>query len=116
MQVLYTIGEVNIAELTSASILVSEGFINSNLFQTLGINNSEVFVDKIIIHPNPASNNINIASKIEFSKIKMYDVMGKKVFESNYLNKIKVENYKSGVYILKIYFPDTIVTKRIIKK
>ncbi|WP_396601334.1 T9SS type A sorting domain-containing protein [Algibacter sp. R77976] len=116
IQMLYTIGEVNVQELSSSDVYLSEGFINGDLLRSaLGINEAEVSALKIKIYPNPASEVIHINSDIPLTKIEIYDVLGKQVFKSSYLNKINVENYNSGIYILKMYSVDNqFVSKRVV--
>jgi hypothetical protein len=116
IQMLYTIGEVNVQELSASDIYLSEGFINGDLLgSTLGINKAEVSALKIKVYPNPASEVIHINSDIQLTKIEMFDVLGKQVFVSSYMNKINVEQYKSGIYILKMYSTDNqFISKRIV--
>ena len=116
IQMLYTIGEVNVQELSASDIYLSEGFINGDLSgSALGINEAEVSALKIEVYPNPASEVIHINSDIPLTKIEIYDVLGKQVFKSSYLNKINVENYNSGIYILKMYSVDNqFVSKRVV--
>lgn len=116
IQMIYTIGEVNVQELSASDIYLSEGFINGDLLgSALGINEAEVSALKIKIYPNPASEVIHINSEIQLTKIEIYDVLGKQVFKSSYLNKINVENYNSGIYILKMYSVDNqFVSKRVV--
>ncbi|MCL5128124.1 T9SS type A sorting domain-containing protein [Algibacter sp. L4_22] len=115
LQILYVIGEVNVAEQISGDLSVSEGFISGGLLNTLDVNDVDVSVPQIEIYPNPASDVIHINSDIQFTKIEIYDMLGKQVFKSSYLNKINVEQYKSGIYILKMYANDNqFISKRIV--
>lgn len=102
VQILYTIGEVAVAEYSASGVAISEGFINGVLSSTLGINDSVISLDNIKVFPNPTSDIINVLTEIELTKIEMYNVLGKRIFESAYFNKINVENFESGIYFLKL--------------
>ena len=73
------------------------------------------------VYPNPASNNIVIQLPLGEDKIgvTLYDFSGRIVKEAQITtlnNSINIENFISGVYILKVTTSDKLGVKRIIKK
>lgn len=114
IQMLYTIGEVNVQEYSSENLSVSEGFINNEVLTTLAISEPEIYKQKIIVYPNPTSEIININTKIKITKIKMYDALGRQVSDLRYSNKISVGSFESGVYFIRLYFDKASVVRRII--
>lgn len=116
IEILYTIGEVNIAEHTSTSVSISEGFINGDVSSALGVDDLEILANKITIYPNPTSGNINISTEVELTKMELYDVLGKKVLKSSYVNKLNVESLKSGIYFLRLYNNKSMDIKRVVIK
>ena len=88
--------------------------INGNSCDALGVNTLEVS-STLNIYPNPTSDNISISTALTIDKIEMYNILGK-------LQKVKIENKNiflsnsaTGIYFIKIYSGDTIITKKIIK-
>lgn len=64
--------------------------------------------DVMTVYPNPATDQISIAKKIDFSQgqFEVFDSAGKKVMESNVgngrLTTIRIDNLPQGIYILKM--------------
>lgn len=114
IQVLYTIGEVNVQELITGDLIVSEGFINSIDSGPLGIN--DYIVNKIMVFPNPTSNYINIMSELPISLIEIFDLLGKRILTKKIQNHIDVSHLQSGIYLVKIYSEKGQETKRFIKQ
>lgn len=113
IQMLYTIGEVNVQELSVGNIQISEGFINPDTSTTLSIGNEFSFGIKIF--PNPATSLITIQSNIRLEKVEIYDIIGKQVFMVNSeLNFIDVSKLSKGSYLLIIKTNEGEVTKKII--
>ncbi|WP_158849464.1 T9SS type A sorting domain-containing protein [Algibacter sp. L1A34] len=114
IQMIYTIGEVNVQELSADNILLSEGFINGDMDKiTLSSNNLE-FGLGFKIYPNPTSNYINVESKIDVDRFEIYDLSGKKVLSSNNYEKINVEDLSKGLYLLKAFSGIKHITKKVI--
>ena len=61
--------------------------------------------EKILVFPNPATENITIVSPSEISKVSIFNYLGQSVYES-YINdfniQINTRSFKSGVYIIRI--------------
>ena len=62
--------------------------------------------DKIIIYPNPASENITLSSSFRIKNLEIFDARGVKVF-SDFMNgefmEINVADLSSGIYFIKLY-------------
>ncbi|MEZ4796561.1 MAG: T9SS type A sorting domain-containing protein [Flavobacteriaceae bacterium] len=100
-KMIYTIGEVSVQEINLESLIVSEGFINPNILNTLSIETPTFFTIKI--YPNPTSNYFTIQSKLKINKIEIFDQLGKVINEINSeMDFIDVSHYSKGVYLLKI--------------
>ncbi len=54
------------------------------------------------IYPNPTSNILNFNINITDYKIEVYDILGKKVYESFNETEINVKDFQNGIYILKL--------------
>ncbi|WP_418603991.1 T9SS type A sorting domain-containing protein [Hwangdonia sp.] len=115
LQMLYTIGEVNLQEYSVNNHLVSEGFIDNSIFKSLEMVDETIPGNAIKIYPNPVSQFINIKSTIPLNIIQIYDVLGSKVLSTR-KSKIKVNHLQSGIYLLKIFTYNKQVTKKIIIK
>ncbi|RSK40255.1 T9SS type A sorting domain-containing protein [Mangrovimonas spongiae] len=116
IELIYTIGEVDIQEVSGGSILVSEGFINPlQEDQTLDVD-QEVVLSSIKVYPNPVSETLTVTSNTEVDKLDLYNILGKLELSVENKNKIDVNNLSSGMYLLKITIGDKQVTKRIIIK
>ena len=66
---------------------------------------TSVTSNELVIYPNPATNLINIISQIEIVNIKVYNYVGQSVYEAGVNNlkvQINTDDFKSGVYIVRI--------------
>lgn len=73
--------------------------------------------DKVSVYPIPSSNIVHIASDMNIDRVELFDLTGNLVLEqNNVLQDIHVKQYKPGVYLLKMYIKDKVVTKRVLKK
>ena len=75
------------------------------------------------VYPNPAEDFINIYLDGEKSPelIQLLDMSGKICFETRNIHnryplRIKSQDMESGIYLVKIYSGDKIVSKKIVKK
>ncbi|MFD1161833.1 T9SS type A sorting domain-containing protein [Hwangdonia seohaensis] len=115
MEMIYTIGEVNLQEYNVSNYHVSEGFIDNSLFKSLGMVDETIPRNSIKIYPNPVSQFINIKSTIPVNYTEVYDVLGSKILTTTKI-KINVNHLQSGLYLLKIFSENKQVTKKIIIK
>lgn len=114
-QILYTIGEVTVQEISTATFSISEGFINPSYDASLGITDNQLSDSEITVYPNPTKHYINISTNITLTKIELFDVLGRSVFQSTSVsNPIDVSTFTAGVYILKLYKNIKPITKRIV--
>lgn len=97
--------------------------IVTNTFQTefvATLSNESFTADSITIYPNPSNDFINIEvgqNESIIESISITDVLGKKVYQSKFHNKINILNLNQGVYFLTLTSNDNQkVVKRIIKE
>jgi len=84
----------------------------------IGVNNEIKKMD-IRIYPNPLTGkNINIESNIELTKIEVFDLLGKKYYESapikTYNYQFSFDNCPKGVYLIKLYSEKNSTTNKIL--
>ena len=79
----------------------SIGFLYSS---DIWVNISEIVIDKTIkIFPNPTNEILNIEKyNSSIREIAIYNILGNKVFESEYSNSINISNLTNGLYFLRI--------------
>jgi hypothetical protein len=65
------------------------------------------------VFPNPASETIFINSSISIEKLELYDILGKRVFETKETSEVKVNNLQKGLYLLKLYSENAVTTKKV---
>jgi hypothetical protein len=70
----------------------------------------------LILSPNPTSGWINITSDSEIDKIEIYTILGTKISTAIHSKTINVSSFQSGIYLLRIFIEDRILTKKIIKR
>ena len=98
-----------------------DGFYFDN-FEIKGISEnlsvSEIEQISSSIYPNPVNNYINIRSKSEINRIEIYDILGKKILETEGKNKtgLRLPMLNSGVYIVKLFSKQGRSIHRILKK
>ena len=69
----------------------------------------------LLVYPNPTSGSLHIKTQsYSIEKVVLYDITGKflKEFKSNEIN---LANFKSGIYLLNIFTPNSVKTSKIIK-
>ncbi|MEO6303087.1 MAG: T9SS type A sorting domain-containing protein [Bacteroidia bacterium] len=86
----------------------------------VGLNERGLVTNNISVFPNPATDILNLESNVELienSQIKIIDVLGQKVFESQYKNKIDISELKKGIYFLQVFDKEKLIlTEKIIKE
>ena len=89
-------------------------YYNFTLGFSTGIDEAEL--QEINAYPNPFTNSINI-DFIGNSSLRLYNIQGRIVYESNHYNKaiINTGSFKSGVYILEVSNSSGTIRKKIIK-
>jgi hypothetical protein len=66
--------------------------------------------------PNPKLSSIIINSKTRIDKIEIYHLIGSKIITIKNSNMVDLTNYKTGVYIIKIYSGNSSIIRKIIKQ
>lgn len=82
---------------------------------TIATKNNKIEVE---ILPNPFKDEITISNNATINKIEIVDVTGKIIYsELQNNNKILIHtgNLKTGIYFIKVYSNDTVITKRMLK-
>jgi hypothetical protein len=67
---------------------------------SMGFNNIET--SDFNIFPNPTNDFININTELENFRIEIFDLLGKKIFQSHNSKSIDVTKFDKGTYLLKI--------------
>jgi hypothetical protein len=74
----------------------------------------------INLYPNPAVDELFIETEVERSlKVDIYTISGVKVYSENLVkgkSSISVKDLSSGIYLVKVYDEQNVITKQIIKK
>ena len=75
---------------------------------------------EILLAPNPVFDRVELISKSEpIEKIILFDIYGRDIFQKEVgkeMSIIDLNTLPSGSYVLKIFYPRNIVTKKLIKK
>lgn len=86
-------------KLNLASVALAAGFMEESV--------NENFADNIYIYPNPADDYIKIDG--DYERFEIFDCFGRKIFYGNLstnIDKIYVNNWQSGVYIIFVHTTD----------
>ncbi|WP_178988198.1 family 16 glycosylhydrolase [Winogradskyella schleiferi] len=112
---------LNIA-LGGISGAIDPNFVQSNMeidyvrvYQNTGLSVDDQIANSFNVHPNPASDFINVVSDETIDKVVLYNSIGQVVVENTTnTNVLNVENLKPGIYLLKIYSGDLTTIKKVI--
>ena len=91
---------------------------NPNITPCLQILGEDEFdiAQKINIYPNPTSNSVTINSDVTIDQIEIYSTSGKRILKrTSFSENIDLEEFKNGIYFLKLALRDKVVIKKIIK-
>lgn len=114
-------GDIISCELTS-DVTCSAGNIKTSNSITLTVSipsdiETTVTNSDVLFFPNPTKDFISINANLKIDNIEIFDMNGKIV--SDYLvdgNKINLKNLNDGVYLIKAYIKDEVITKKVIVK
>ncbi|TMM29090.1 T9SS type A sorting domain-containing protein [Polaribacter aestuariivivens] len=97
----------------SAGDLEIDSIIFSNN-ATLSTNEEVLFTKNLSIHPNPATDIINIKTKNTISKVLIFDVTGKNILNASNIkdNTLNISSLNSGIYFMKILDSNNYKTTR----
>jgi len=103
--ILYTLGELSVAENTNANISISEGFINPQMLQSLQVADFGILTG-ISIYPNPTVDYVNLSfTETGIYDISIFDINGKQLVSKTIDAdncKLDFANYKQAVYVLLV--------------
>lgn len=89
----------------------------SDYNNALGVDD-ELLANSVKIYPNPVDNILTINSEmVPLTKVEIFSILGKKVKEVNTgFNAIPINNFSSGIYIVRMFSENGMTTKKLIKK
>ena len=90
--------------------------INPDLSNCTVLSVNENVLTDLKIHPNPTIGIINIKTIEVVNKIEIYSVLGELVFKKENSKSVNLSNFSNGLYILKIHFKNSIISKKILKQ
>ncbi len=96
------------------------GFIHKYKISENTLSNDDINLDdkrkNFIVYPNPTSDILNIKiQNFDIEKVVLYDLTGNHLKEFN-SNEIDLSNFKSGIYLIKIYTTsNSVINSKIIK-
>ena len=80
----------------------------------LGID--EYQIADLVVSPNPTSDVVRVNSAVEIDKIEVYTILGTKMRTVLKSESIDLSEFQSGIYLLKIFAANAILTKKVIKQ
>ncbi|MBI9036766.1 MAG: T9SS type A sorting domain-containing protein [Bacteroidales bacterium] len=81
-------------------------------FSIVNVTKSTIKENSITIFPNPAEDVINISSTNKIKNVAIYNFVGQKLYSGNDV-KIYTDNFKSGIYIIKVETNEGTITEKI---
>ena len=88
---------------------------DSFMFSTLGLEDNTLPNNDISVYPNPTSDVINISSNLSITSLELFNILGKKVMQSESVtNRLVVSELPSGIYLLNINTEKGNLTKKVI--
>ncbi len=91
------------------------GLDNISVEMTPGLATSELNKANVKIYPNPTNDRIKIEGVKTVEKIRIFDLSGRKVYESKG-SEANIRELSAGTYIVNIYSGNQVVSRKIIKK
>ena len=82
------------------------------VYQNTTASTEDVFANKFSVYPNPSSDVLNIRTDEPIDKVELYNTIGQLIVAKKTTN-INISSINIGVYILKIYSGNRIVTKKV---
>jgi hypothetical protein len=78
--------------------------------------NENIFSDKMILYPNPAHNVVNVKCKMENAELKIYDVMGRVVYEQSIINQKSeiINSFSPGMYFVRVESGKKVWTEKLV--
>lgn len=90
--------------------------ISKNNSVTLG-NPDSLFMNKILIFPNPTSNSITIKKPdfLRVNEIRIYNIIGQLIYKSGWVYEIDLTSYSSGLLWVQFQTNEGIINKSLLK-
>ena len=82
------------------------------VYQNTTASTEDVFANKFSVYPNPSSDVLNIRTDEPIEKVELYNTIGQLIVAKKTTN-VNISSINIGVYILKIYSGNRIVTKKV---
>lgn len=102
----------------SAGWDVDLDFMIFPVIEGAGLNNVDLNT-LTYVYPNPAQDQVILASSIELEKVEIYNMVGQKVYEtyvSGISTTVNVSDFNAGTYLVKMFTEAGLATKKIIVK
>ena len=102
---------------STASNRVKFDDISYSCYADLGID--EFNESSISLYPNPVKSNLTVDLKTDTeTNLEIYDILGKRVFESKLYktSAINLQALKAGIYIVRLIQNNTTVSKKLVKR
>ncbi len=96
--------------LTPGAPIQTEVNFNCSILSNLTVN-----ISKILLHPTPVKDILNIKSQQTVSNIRIYNILGKVVKEFKSTYSLNLSNLKQGLYVIQFQIDGAIINKKIIK-
>jgi hypothetical protein len=91
----------------------------SRCYPVIGINIEESLNDQLTIYPNPTRGALKIESEIPIMSVVLIDLPGHEVFRSQPQRAkseltLDLEGLDKGIYLVKVYFRDRFICRKIV--
>ena len=96
---------------------VAQGFTIDYAAGYVGVDDYEA--DNVFLYPNPATDMVVVESSSTMERIVVRDLQGRIVMENNPMNErtsLPVTNLSSGVYLIQVFTPEGVISKKMFKK
>ncbi len=77
---------------------------------------NQYIISDLDVSPNPTSGIVTISLDAAIDKIEVYSILGTKMRTLSKSKTIDLSEFQNGIYLLKIFAENTILTKKIIKQ
>ena len=97
-----SIGESVVSTLKQSNNFVSQGFLQADPNNTIGLE-SKWTGTETIVYPNPFDKQIQISSNLEFNAFCLYDCFGKLIESNTFSPIMNLEHLNASTYLLVLY-------------
>ena len=73
------------------------------------------FYNKIVLYPNPISDKLNVDID-QFRYMELYDIRGNLIIGNIKEKEIYFQNYNNGIYILRIFTNNNLISRKLVKQ